>query len=63
MDTDGIEVMPKEKKMGWRASDTRQLFFTDMRIPAENMIGDPADGFRTFLKTLIGGRISVAALA
>jgi acyl-CoA dehydrogenase len=63
MDTEGLEIAPKEKKMGWRASDTRQLFFKDMRVPAENMIGDPSTGFRTFLKTLIGGRISVAALA
>lgn len=63
MDTDGMEIMPKEKKMGWRASDTRQLFFTNMRVPAENMIGDPSGGFRTFLKTLVGGRISVAAIA
>jgi alkylation response protein AidB-like acyl-CoA dehydrogenase len=63
MDTEGLEIMPKEKKMGWRSSDTRQLFFTDMRVPAENMIGNPSDGFRTFLKTLVGGRISVAALA
>jgi len=63
MDTKGLEIMPKEKKMGWRASDTRQLYFTDMHIPAENMLGDPSGGFRTFLKTLVGGRISVAALA
>ncbi len=63
MDTEGLEIMPKEKKMGWRASDTRQLFFTNMRVPAENMIGNPSGGFRTFLKTLVGGRISVAALA
>ncbi len=63
MDTEGLEIMPKEKKMGWRASDTRQLFFSNMRVPAENMIGDPSGGFRTFLKTLVGGRISVAALA
>ncbi|MEE8479341.1 MAG: acyl-CoA dehydrogenase family protein [Candidatus Neomarinimicrobiota bacterium] len=63
MNIEGLEIMPKEKKMGWRASDTRQLFFTNMRIPTENMIGDPSGGFRTFLKTLVGGRISVAALA
>lgn len=63
MGTEGMEIAPKEKKMGWRASDTRQLFFKDMRVPAENMIGDPSTGFRTFLKTLVGGRISVAALA
>ncbi len=63
MDTEGLEVMPKEKKMGWRASDTRQLFFNNMYIPAENMMGDPSGGFRTFLKTLVGGRIAIAALA
>ena len=63
MDTPGMTIAPKERKMGWRASDTRQIFFKDMRIPAENMIGRPAEGFRTFLKTLIGGRISIAALA
>ncbi|MFC1550411.1 acyl-CoA dehydrogenase family protein [Candidatus Neomarinimicrobiota bacterium] len=63
MDTPGLKIEPKERKMGWRASDTRQIFFQDMRVPAENMIGRPAEGFRTFLKTLIGGRISVAALA
>ena len=63
MDSEGLEIMPKEKKMGWRSSDTRQLFFTNMRVPQENMIGKPSGGFRTFLKTLVGGRISVAALA
>lgn len=59
----GLKIGPKEKKMGWRASDTRQIFFDDMRVPAENMLGEPAGGFKTFLKTLTGGRISVAALA
>ena len=49
--------------MGWRASDTRQLFFEDMYVPAENMLGTPGRGFKTFLKTLTGGRISVAALS
>ena len=63
MDTEGLEIMPKEKKMGWRASDTRQLFFNNIHIPAENMIGDPSGGFKTFLKTLVGGRIAIAALA
>jgi len=63
MGTEGLEIMPKEKKMGWRASDTRQLFFNNMHIPAENMMGDPSGGFRTFLKTLVGGRIAIAALA
>ncbi len=59
----GFTIAPKEKKMGWRASDTHQIFFKDMRIPAENMIGNPEDGFKTFLKTLTGGRISIGALS
>ncbi len=62
-DTPGLKIMPKEKKMGWRASDTRELFFDGMRVPAQNAIGSTSGGFKTFLKTLTGGRISVAALA
>jgi len=61
-DTTGLKIGPPEKKMGWKASDTRQLYFEDMRVSAENMLGTPADGFKTFLKTLIGGRISIGAL-
>ncbi|HDY75696.1 MAG TPA: acyl-CoA dehydrogenase [Candidatus Marinimicrobia bacterium] len=62
-DNPGLKISPKEKKMGWCASDTRQLFFEDMRVPKEDLLGQPADGFKTFLKTLTGGRISVAALS
>ena len=62
-DMTGLKIGPKEKKMGGRASDTRQLFFEDMKVPVENMLGNPKEGFKTFLKTLIGGRISVGALA
>lgn len=62
-DTPGFRKSSPEKKMGWKASDTRQLFFEDMRVPAENMLGSPGKGFKTFLSTLTGGRISVAALA
>ena len=62
-DTPGLEVGPKEKKMGWRASDTRQIFFRDMRIPVTSMLGTPADGFKTFLKTLTSGRVSIGALS
>jgi len=61
--TPGLTIGPKEKKMGWRASDTRQLFFENMRIPASALMGNHQGGFKTFLKTLTGGRISVAALA
>ena len=60
---DGLTIGPPEKKMGWKASDTRQLFFENMSVPETNMIAEPAEGFKTFLKTLAGGRISIAALA
>jgi len=63
INTPGLEIGPKEKKMGWRASDTRQLFFKDMRIPASAMLGNPADGFKTFLRTLTSGRVSIGALS
>ncbi len=62
-DTPGLKIGPPEKKMGWKASDTRELCFEDMRVPAENMLGNPAGGFKTFLKTLTGGRISIGAMA
>ena len=62
-DNPGLKIGPKEKKMGWRASDTRQLFFENMRVPKENLLGQPTEGFKTLLKTLTGGRISLAALS
>ena len=62
-DTPGLRVGKPEKKMGWRSSDTRSLFFEDMEIPATNLLGKPAEGFRQFLNALTGGRISVGALA
>ncbi|MFQ6676046.1 MAG: acyl-CoA dehydrogenase family protein, partial [Fidelibacterota bacterium] len=62
-DTPGLKIGPPEKKMGWKASDTRQIFFEDLRIPRGNLLGEPAEGFKTFLRTLTGGRISLAALS
>lgn len=62
VDTPGLKIGPAEKKMGWKASDTRQLYFEDMRVPAANMLGKPTGGFKTFLKTLAGGRISIGAM-
>ena len=62
-DIDGLTIGPSEKKMGWKASDTRQLFFENMSVPKVNMIAEPGEGFKTFLKTLTSGRIAVAALA
>ena len=61
--TPGLEIATKEKKMGWKASDTRQIFFRDMVIPASAMMGTPSDGFKAFLKTLTSGRIAIGALS
>ena len=51
------------KKLGWRASDTRELSFEDVRVPEGNLLGRRGEGFRQFLEILDGGRISVAAMA
>ena len=59
----GIRLSPPEKKMGWKASDTRTVYFEDMRIPKENIIGSPQSGFKQFLKTLTSGRITIGALS
>ena len=61
--TPGLEIGKKEKKMGWKASDTRQIYFKDMKIPSSAMLGQPENGFKTFLKTLTSGRISIGALS
>src|SRR6059036_1770993 len=61
--TPGFRVGKREKKMGLRGSDTVAVSFEDCRVPAENLIGDPAHGFKTFMRTLTGGRISIGALA
>ena len=61
--TQGLEIGKKEKKMGWKASDTRQLYFKDMKIPEQSLLGDPKTGFKAFLNTLASGRISIGALS
>jgi short-chain 2-methylacyl-CoA dehydrogenase len=60
--TPGYQQSPPLKKMGWRSSDTRELTFSDCRVPQENLLGPRGAGFRQFLEILDGGRISVAAL-
>jgi alkylation response protein AidB-like acyl-CoA dehydrogenase len=62
-DQPGFSVGRLEEKMGLHASATGELFFDAVRVPAANLLGTQGDGFRTFLKVLDGGRISVAALA
>ena len=61
--TKGFKAGKKEDKMGWRASDTRELIFEDAVVPKENLLGKPGDGFINFLKTLDAGRIGIAALS
>jgi butyryl-CoA dehydrogenase len=59
----GFRAGKKEDKMGWRASDTRELILEDAIVPCENMLGQPGEGFVNFLKTLDAGRIGIAALS
>ncbi len=61
--TPGFRVVRIEDKLGLHASATGELAFDRCRLPAENLLGERGDGFRTFLKILDGGRISIAALA
>jgi butyryl-CoA dehydrogenase len=59
----GFSVGPNLKKMGWRSSDTHQLFFDDCGIPASSLLGEEGSGLRQLLRTLDFGRIQIAALA
>jgi alkylation response protein AidB-like acyl-CoA dehydrogenase len=61
--TPGFRVGKREKKMGLRGSDTVEVVFEDCLIPASGLLGDPAGGFKAFMRTLTGGRISIGALA
>ena len=60
--TPGYEVGEPYRKMGWNASDTRPLAFDDARVPEDNLVGQRGAGFRQFMNTLDGGRISVSAM-
>jgi alkylation response protein AidB-like acyl-CoA dehydrogenase len=61
--TPGVKAAKKEDKLGWRASDTRELVFEDAVVPKENTLGPVGNGFRQMLHTLDGGRIGIGALA
>jgi len=61
--TPGVRAGKKEDKMGWRASDTRELAFEDAVVPKENQLGPLGEGFVQFLKTLDAGRIGIAAVS
>ncbi|MFI5004360.1 MAG: acyl-CoA dehydrogenase family protein [Solirubrobacterales bacterium] len=60
--TPGYEQGEPYRKMGWNASDTRPLSFSDCRVPAENLLGPRGQGFKQFLHILDIGRIGVAAM-
>jgi short-chain 2-methylacyl-CoA dehydrogenase len=62
-ETPGFMRSKKYKKMGWRASDTRELSFVDASVPEDHLLGSRGEGLRQFLQILDGGRISVAALS
>ncbi len=59
----GFSIGKKENKMGLRGSDTATLNFEDLRIPRENLLGKEGEGFKQFMITLDGGRISIGAMA
>ncbi len=64
-----LPVMPgfasgkKEDKLGWRASDTRELIFENVEVPVENLLGKEGEGFINFMRTLDSGRIGIGALS
>src|SRR5205814_10132815 len=61
--TAGLTVLPPYHKMGWHASDTHGLTFTECRVPADHLLGERGRGFAQFLSILDDGRIAIAALA
>ncbi|RBM11915.1 acyl-CoA dehydrogenase family protein [Streptomyces sp. PT12] len=61
--TPGLTVAPPYSKVGWNASDTRELSFADVRVPAANLLGDEGRGYAQFLRILDEGRIAISALA
>jgi alkylation response protein AidB-like acyl-CoA dehydrogenase len=60
--TGGYVISAPMQKLGWRASDTRELSFQSVHVPEGNLLGPRGEGFRQFLQILDGGRISVAAM-
>ena len=60
--TPGFKAVAMKGKLMWRASNTGELYFDDVRVPEENMLGRPGDGFHQMLQTLDGGRLSIGAM-
>ena len=61
--TPGLTVGPEYSKVGWCASDTRELAFSSCRVPAANLLGEQGRGYAQFLQTLDEGRVAIAALS
>jgi alkylation response protein AidB-like acyl-CoA dehydrogenase len=59
--TPGFSVVSEERKLGLKASNTAELAFDDLQVPHENLLGREYDGYRIFMETLDGGRISIGA--
>src|SRR3989442_4720245 len=62
-DTAGFTMGAKMRGIGWRGLDTRELYFDDVWVPDDHLVGDPDLGLSQFLRTLEVGRISIAALS
>ncbi|MQA11966.1 MAG: acyl-CoA dehydrogenase [Pseudonocardiaceae bacterium] len=62
-DTAGFTVAPKYSKVGWNASDTHELAFSDCRVPERNLLGERGRGYAQFLSILDEGRIAIAAVS
>jgi len=60
--TKGFKTVPMHKKMMWRASNTAELYFDDVRVPKSNILGNQGEGFHQMLQTLDGGRLSIGAM-
>ena len=60
-DSDGLTFGAQEKKLGWHSQPTAAVIFENCRVPAENMVGEPGDGFKIAMKGLDGGRINIGA--
>ena len=61
--TAGLTVGPPYRKVGWRASDTREVTFDGCRVPADHVLGERGRGYAQFLETLADGRVAIAALS
>src|SRR5699024_851567 len=58
---EGLSCGPNEQKMGWRAQPTRQVIMENVRVPKENLLGEPGQGFKIAMSGLDGGRLNIGA--